>query len=544
MLRICSSSRGVDLAICTALFLAAASAQMPTVFRAEFTGEDEYLFSLMSIEWIRLALGYDEAFQRIAAFYYPPLQSLLPAPLMWFFGPSEWVMRLPGALFAAAAVPLLYAWVRNAGESRATAAVAGLMMGLMGVLANHAYALTCGLFIFGATLSASGLARFIEAESTRIADRGWLRACGGWFFAATALPDAYFYLPVLGLAYLRKRRFVFTPAALAGIALVIAWTAAYAVWWIYLPSVRIGSIAGGEHKIKTLFSALGTIRLGELVRSFASGSSWIAVALAPLLMPLGWRRAGKGLRWAGAYFGVPLALWTFVFDYSNVRSGHMLLAFPFYAALWAIGAGDAARRASAHGAVARAVVAGLFTAALVSGLWQSFALHMTDRVPESRLGPTWWVLKGFYPEGRRLVVHGQHAAAVWILRRAPPDQLVAANLGGSFGEYYTWRRIADARLLAACARDPARARAERVRYYAHSLRAPLPHTLTEADISDLPISAEVRHRGETVMRIYDLWREPRELAILDADAGRRRMTEIRRDHWRGFKRALREGRKA
>lgn len=521
------------------LFGIAVAAQMPTVFRAEFIGEDEMLFTLMGIEWIRWALGAADALERITAFYYPPLQSAIAAPLIWIWGPVEWAVRLPGALCAAAASPLLYTLMRREGATPLASGIAAGMLALCSVLANHAYALTCGLFIFGATLSACGLARFVRAATEREADRGWLIAAIGWVLSALSLPDAFFYLPVLALAYGWRRQFRITGAAFLGMLLILGWIAAYALLWIYLPSVREAGVSGGEHKIKTALSSIGTFRLGELIHSFASGSSWIAVALSPLLIPLGWRSANRGLRWVTIYFALPLGVWTFVLDYANVRSAHMLLSFPAFAALWGGGAMGMYQRARRLSAWAAAAAVFLLVVALASGLWQSLVLHVTDRIPASWWGPSWWVLRDVYPQNRRLEMFGQHAAAVWIDRRAAADQGVVGNLGGSFASYYAARFSASTEHLDVWARDPNRARADRVRFYVHSLRQPPPQKLTAEMRAEIPVAANVWYRGAPILEIYDLWGELNTAAALDLEQGRRRMREIQNTRWKAQKRALR-----
>lgn len=506
------------------VFLLAAAAHLPAVFRAEFTGEDELLFNGVSRSFLATLLGAPEVWKNIFRFYYPPMQWALPAPLIGLFGTSEWTLRLPGALCGIAAAVLLYLTMERWGGDRRSARLAAILAAAGGVASNHHYALTCGVFSIGAAYGALGLIRFVEAADRRMEERALLICAVGMVWAMMSLPDGFFYLPVLVLAYLVKRGFRFTPGAWGALALISLWVISYGVFWLLLPNRWGGGLAGGSLKVQSILSKFGTLRIGELTLSFAAGSSWLVTAASVLLLPIGYWTASRGLRWVAMFYAFPLGLWTFVFGYQNVRPAHMLLAFPGFALLWALGACklfDWLRARSAW--MGRLAALGL-TLCVLSALWQTGVLHIADVVPESRMGPAWLVLRGYYPQARRVEVFGQHAAGWWIRNNSAAQDGVCCNLGGSFSDYYAARPAFPTESLPAYAQDPQAARRDGVRFYAHALNA---NGAREATLGDLPVALVVRHRGRTVMRVYDLWREGRATDELDAREGRRLFGQLR-----------------
>lgn len=525
---------------CVVLFLAAFAAQGPIVFCSEFTGEDEVLFAVMSLEWIRVGLGIPGAFEKIQFFYYPPLQSLISAPLVWFFGPTEWSMRLPGAFMASLAAPLLFLIMRGAGASSFAQWIAAGMIALHGVLANHAYALTCGLFTGASAICAFGIREFVEQSERARQSCGWMIASMGWVLMAATLPDAYFHLPVLLALYAWKRRFRADRMDIVGFLLLVLWIVAYGYFGVIQPALRDSDQSGTAHKIRLILSDIGTFRVRELVSSFAAGSSWPAVLLSLILVPLGWREASTGLRAIVFFFAFPLALWTFVFGYSNVRSAHMLLAFPAYAALWALGASRMARVAQTISPQMAITTRAAIICAFLVGLWQSCSLYWIKSPRLAERSPSWLVEKSVYPQGRRLEEFGQSAASVWIQRRTPEDVSVLSTLGGAFADYYckrpSWRIEDLERYLA----DPSSAREAQARYFAvhiHPQTQPLRERLAS---SGATLSAEIRVGDRAVLSIYDLWREPRDPALIDAKKGRKRFEEIHRAWWMEKRRLLRK----
>lgn len=518
------SARARDVGWMHFVFLLALLAHLPSALWSEFIGEDELLFTMSSLSWIKLAHGVPDAFREITSFYYPPLQSLLMVPLVWWFGPTEWAVRLPGALCGSGSAVLLYAILRSAHAPLLACRLASLLGALGGILANSVYAVTVGPFLFGITWSAYGVARFAEATTKREADRALWTGATGWVWAAMSMPDAYFYLPVMCWLYFRARGFRFSPSAILSISLMGLWIFSYAWFWLLRPALQHAGMSGGEHKISELLSSFGTVRIHELALTLVSISSWIMALSAPLLVLVGWRASSIGIRATTWYFGVPLAMWTFVFDYSNVRASHMALAFPAFAMLWAAGIARLSEIARARSRIVHGLVMAFAWLTLLSVAWQSYALHMTDR----KRGPSIAVLHDFYPSGRRLLTYGQPAAGAWLMGNSPPSERVVSNLGGAFGPLYAFRVAAHIRDLASYAADPDVARVASVRWYVHSL-------IWESEpnaLLGIPVALEVHHRGEVILRVYDLWRKHGGAAdIVDAEEGREQFERARTDAW-------------
>jgi hypothetical protein len=454
---------------------------------------------------------------QVFAFYYPPLQALLPAPLIALFGLNTWTLRLPGALCGAAAAVLLF-WTidRGEGRNRRAALLAGVLAAAGGVVANHHYALTNGIFSLGAAICALGLARFMDSPDDTAEDRWLLVGSVGIVWAAMTLPDAYFGLPVLALAYVCRRGFRFTRSALTAAGMIILWTVVYGVFWFWLPRCWQEDV-GSRSKVQAILSQLGAFRVQDLMMSFAAASSWPMLILAPILLPLGWTQAARGLRWVVGVYVFPLLLWTFAFDYPNVRASHMLVAFPAYAMLWSLGAFRLFDLSRTHSSWISAAAAVVLAATVLSALWQASVLHVADIVPEERRGPSWLVLKGYYPQGRCVDVLGQPAAGWWVRSHSETNAGVCSNLGGAFSDYYAARPHCPLSRLPELAHDAEAARGSGVRFYAHSLETGQP---PETALDELPVALEVRHRNQTILRLYDLWRECRETEVLDASEGR------------------------
>lgn len=520
------------------LFAMALTAQLPTVIQAEFTGEDELLFARMGVEWIRVALGIPGAFERIQMFYYPPLQSMSAAPLIWIWGPVEWVVRLPGAAAAAVAAPLLFWMMRRSGAAALVQWCAAAMMSLHGVLANHAYALTCGLFAGSSMLSAVGLYRFVSDTGEKSYKIGWIVACAGWVLMAASLPDAFFYLPVLAVAYAWRRGFRVGLVEGIGWGLILLWTAVYAFFWFWEPRIPGGTHTGAWHKIHVAFSNFGAFRIRELFESFAAGSSWLAVMLAPICLPLGWRVADHGMRAVALYFALPLGIWTFVLGYANVRSAHMLLAFPAYAALWSLGAHEAGRRIGTRHQFVGLLFKIVAATAVITGVVQAVLLHGGDFHELTKRLPDWVAYEECYPQGRRLEILGQAAAGVWIRRGTLESISVYSPLGGSFDQYYCERPPIRSEMVGQLVNNIEEAKSHNARYLALPARNPEPRLMARIAANEIPLVAKVQYRGKDVLHIFDLWREPREPAILDAEKGRRRFREIQAEQWRATKQAI------
>jgi hypothetical protein len=224
------------------------------------------------------------------------------------------------------------------------------------------------------------------------------------------------------------------------------------------------------------------------------------------------------------FYGLPLALWTFAFDYSNVRAGHMLNAFPGFCSLWAAGAlalWDALRRRSGiPSRLALVAFSMLLVWAVASMALQNAVLYGTDRIPSnlaSTLGP---VSSHHFAQDRRYERFGQHAAGLYVREHTRPDQAVLCNLGGSFAAYYAHRPGSDLRQLAVYGADPNRWKSANIRYFVATPSSSLP--AGSPDRRAFKLAGQVLIDGRVSLVIYDLWGETAEPCIIDGDAGRAR----------------------
>lgn len=505
------------------ILLLGLAAHLPAVFLAEMTGEDELLFNHIAHMMIAALLGIPNAWQEVLRFYYPPLQSLLSTPLIGLFGTSTWTLRLPGALAGAAAAAVLFLTLDCL--DRRVAWIAALLAAGAGVVANHHYALTCGLYSVGAALCAWGLVRFINSENDLKADTGLLVGALGLVWAMMTLPDAYFHLPVLALAYLSKRGFRFNGAAWGAIVLITGWMVLYGFLWFVVPAFFRDTEVGGHLKVESLLSQLGTVRFYDLVHAFAAGSSWFMLVISVALLPVGWRVASRGVKWMVGFYAFPLFLWTFVFDYPNVRAAHMLLAFPGYATLWAAGAIHVLDYARSKSVWAGHMVRIIVLVALSTAFYQTAVLHVVDWLPQDRIGPRWLVLKRYYPQGRRVQILGQAAAGWWVRQTSNSTDGVSSNLGGAFSDFYARRPHFALDGLEDWFLDTESAQLAGVRFYAHSLLTGLS---VAVDLDDRIPALEVRHRNQAILKVYDLWQEHTESEVMDAKDGKRLWRQLNR----------------
>ncbi len=502
-------TRRSDRLIVFALLVVALLVHLSGMLAAEFTGEDEMLFAVVARAFLSGLGGDANQLFRVFSFYYPPLQALLPAPLIGVFGLHPWTLRLPGALAGALTAPLLFLLMRRHGCRRRAALVAGVLAAIGSVAANHSYALTCGLFAGFGLIGAWGLAGFMASEEAPRENRSLLVGAIGITGAMMTLQDGFFYLPVLAAAYWSKRRWRVPTGAWPAFGIVGAWIAAYFLLWLIIPSLLADADGGAALKIRTGLSQIGALRLRELLLSFVAGSSWLAVGFALPLIPLGWMTLNRPLRWVVIFYAVPLAMWTVVFDYPNVRSAHMLLAFPAFALLWGVGAVSVSQRLAVN--VSRLVPwwRGVLGVVLLSVAWQTVALHvplpLADRVRRVM------VLRGFYPQGRWIERFGQEPAGRWVRENTPDDLAVICNLGGSFGDYYANRPVQGWGELRRWVGDPTAAREAHVRFYVHFTAGPSPD---DVDLTDLPVAAQGMRNGRVSVRIHDLWRESATTEVL------------------------------
>jgi 4-amino-4-deoxy-L-arabinose transferase-like glycosyltransferase len=486
----------------------------------EFTGEDELLFLRVSEAFLRLAAGQIAAAGEIVSFYYPPLQAALPAPLIALFGAQEWTMRLPGAVCGAATAGVLYAIVREATGDRRAAGLAALLYALSGIGANNKFALTSGVLCLGLAVACLGLVRLVARPGRREQDRALLLAAVGIVWAMMTLPDAYFCLPVLGLAWWRQRRLDLSRASAAAWGIVAAWMLLYGALWIVVPRLVMPQQPGGMMKLGNLLADFGTVRLRELAGSFLTVSSVPAVLLffPAAAASLGHRR--PALAWMAAFYGLPLLLWTFVFGYANVRAAHLLNAWPLFCAVFGAGAvdiGDAlGRQGRGRPAAQRAWVAAM-ALALLSVAWNNARLNLTDRL-ERRVA---WIhgpkSLEMLAQGRRFERLGQAVAGRFVRKHSPEGCAVISNTGGSFGDFYARRPAMPTSLLAEVGDNPAAWKARNLRYL---LQAPSRSVTGAPDLLSLwPVALELKRNGRTTLLLRDLWKEATTVAVLDAQTG-------------------------
>lgn len=506
---------GVILLACLASHAAGISA-------IEFTGEDEVMFMQTGLTVLYGLLGHFGRVAELFVFYYPPLQSMVPTPFMAVWGASEWTLRLPGVLAGVLTCGLLYLVVRQCGSDRRVALLASLLYGVSGIAGNNKFALTCGILAPGLIVAAHGLARFLTAEDERVEGRALMECAAGLVWSTLSLQDGLFYIPIVALAYWRKKGWQVSSGAGRAMGVLVAGVAVYALLWIVTPRLLAPDSAGGFLKVKTILSQLGAFRVTDLFYSFYTATSWVAIMLAAVLLPLGLKAGTSSLRWMALFYGFPLALWVFAFDYPNVRSAHMLNAFPGFCALWATGAiaaWDALRRRS--GIPARLVLAALSLLvvwAIASIALQNAVLYGTDRIPgnlASVLGP---VSTSHFAQGRRYERFGQHAAGLYVRERTRPDQGVLCNLGGSFAAYYAHRPGSGLRQLAVYGVDSNRWKVANIRYLVAAPSLSLP--AGSPDRRELTLAAQVLIDGRISLAIYDLWGEATEPCVIDGDAVR------------------------
>jgi 4-amino-4-deoxy-L-arabinose transferase-like glycosyltransferase len=483
----------------------------------EFTGEDELLFMRVSEAFLRLAAGQHRAAAEIVTFYYPPLQALLPAPLVALFGAQEWTMRLPGALCGAAVAAVLHAIVREASGDRRAALLAALAYALSGVCANNKFALTSGVLSLGLAVGCLGLVRLVSRRDAAEQDRALLLAALGLVWAMMTLPDGFFCLPVLGLAWWRRRRLSWSRASVTAWAVVAAWTVAYGFGWIALPRILLPQQPGGMMKLANLLADLGTFRLWDLAGSFVTASSVPAVVL---ILPAGLavlRPRGGAMRWMAAYYGLPLLLWTFVFGYANVRTAHLLHAWPLFCALLGAGAVRIADHLGRPGGGGRALCAAWAAAvglALAGAAWNNARLNLTDRL-DRRIA---WIhgpaSLEMLPQGRRFERLGQRTAGRFVRKHSPEGCGVISNTGGSFGDYYARRPAFPTALLSEIGDDPAAWKERNVRFVLQDPGRALP--APAGLLEQWPVAAEVRRGRRTTLLLRDLWKETASAAVIDA----------------------------
>ena len=505
----------------------AAMTHLAGIRSVEFTGEDETMFMQTAISVIQ-ADDMGDKVKTLGSFYYPPLQSLLAIPFIWYWGPSEWTVRMGGALCGVLAAPLLFLLVLKMERDRRIAWVASLLYACGGIAANNMYALTGGSMALGTIVAAMGLVGFVLAKDPAGEHRAMFMAAAGLVWMMMTIPDGYFYLPVFAVVYIWKRGWKLTAGTLPALGLVLAWFLFYAYAWIWMPQYWRPGQPGGLFKIQKLISQLGTCKIRDLVLSIWSASSWITLLLGVVFLPAGIRRAPAVRKWFLAFFGLPLFLWTFVFGYSNVRAAHLLFAFPLFCVLWACGAVKLADQMPSRGRLLHWIVPVLVIWSLASSALQTYVLHMRDLPLPGWASALGLVLDDYFPQGRRFIRRGLYAAG-YALRRSDSHLKVISNVGWALGDYYAKRSSADSALLPQYVASPETAKADMVRYFVCSLADPIPGNV---NVSTLQSALTVQKGKRPVLIIYDLWRETPVGHLADADEFQKKLARRIQSAWK------------
>jgi len=471
----------------------------------------------------------------IFLFYYPPIQSIAPIPFIAGFGASEWTMRLPSAIAGILICAFLFRIVRRITADTRVALLASLLYAVSGVAGNNKFALTGGLLSLGLIVAFDGLSQFLGSKDERICNRALFWCAAGLIWATLSLQDGLFYVPILAIAYWTKYRFKVSRGTFPAVAFLVAGIGGYLLCWILLPKLLCPTASFGAQKVSTILSQLGACRLRELVGGYTTATSLPVIGLSVLLLPLGFIRGATLLRWMTLFYGFPLFLWTFVFDYPNLRVSHLLVAFPLFCALWAtssIKIWDSLRQRSgvySHAASWLWIILMIWSVAATA--LQNAYLFGTDRLSKkqaSLLGP---VSTGNLPQGRRFNRFGQHAAGLWIRDNTPSGQKILCNLGGSFAAYYAQRDDVPLDYLLKNLTNTASWKADHARYLVYSSYFPMPKGCPS--LQSYTPAAKLVMDGQTVLTIYDLWNETSQCTELDYRSARRHFAQ-QHTSWRDY----------
>lgn len=414
----------------------------------EFLGEDETEFLKAGLFFFKSAAeGHLNGFVQLVSAPYPPMQYLFSSILCVLYGPAEWSVRLPTALLASFSTLFVYL-VGCRSSGRLAGVICGFLSAASGVIGNHKFALTCGLAEVGVVIAGCGLWHFIDSKESKIADKWLVVGSVGITFAIMSLPDGLFFLPVLLAAYVSKRGFSINKAALVAMIIIIGWLVIYGVFWFAVPKYVLG-MSGSVNKAADLFSQIGTFRLTDLYRSVRGAVSPALFYCSFILIPLGLLGLRAADKWYISYFGLHVFLWVFVFDYTNVRSAHILISFPLYAFLVARGVARVndyiSKRidyeSSKTFVIRIAGVIALFYL-LVGTAAQAAAMYVTDKSPQyldKVFGP--FAYKMSAQGGRMTRGYGLYAAGAYIRKNSLPGDTIVCNLGGASGYYYFFRPV-------------------------------------------------------------------------------------------------------
>jgi len=488
----------------------------------EFTGEDEVMFMVNGLSFLDGISGHLGRILEIFLFYYPPLQSIVPLPFVAGFGASEWTMRLPSALAGVLICAFLFRIVRRITADSRSALLASLLYAASGVSGNNKFALTGGLLSLGLIITFDGLSQFLESTNERTKNRALFWSAFGLIWATLSLQDGLFYIPTLAMAYGTQYRFKISRGTLPALIFLIIGIGGYILCWILLPRILCPSSSFGAQKVSTLLSQLGACRLRELMGGYTTATSLPVIGLALILLPLGFFKGSTLLHWMTLFYGFPLFLWTFVFDYPNLRVSHLLVAFPLFCALWAQGSikiwDSLHQRANGFSCATPWLWILLMAWSVSATALQNVFLFGTDRLPQkqaSLLGP---VSPDYLPQGRRFTRFGQHAAGIWIRENTPPDQKILCNLGGSFSAYYAKRNDAPLNRLVSNGSNTARWKADNIRYLVHSSYFSMPKGCPSLEL--YTPAAQLVMDGHPILTIYDLWNETAHASELDYESAK------------------------
>ena len=234
-------------------------------------------------------LGHFSRVAELFLFYYPPLQSMVPTPFMAVWGASEWTLRLPGVLAGVLTCGLLYLVVRQCGSDQACCPPG------QPPLRDQRYCReqqVCAHLRHPGSRPDYCCIRYClvseRNEDERIEGRALIVCAIGLVWSIMSLQDGLFYIPVIMLWRIGARRAGGFHPAPAGrwVSSSPAWSRMRCYGSLY-PALLAPGSGGGFLKVKTILSQLGCLPRTDLFYSFYTATSWVAILLAAVLLPLG-----------------------------------------------------------------------------------------------------------------------------------------------------------------------------------------------------------------------------------------------------------------
>ncbi len=285
----------------------------------EFTNDETQVATATG--WMSYGLVNPLFFGSIFIFDHPPARVLVNLPFILTLGTSEFVLRLPHALFGAMSVIPLYL-VGKKLYGQGVALLAGAMYVVSGAGVVNGQAQGVGIYVLAVLCTLYYLVLFLQGDDGPGSAPNLVKASIALSIATYTYLEAVAFLPAMifmvvrekGAAVLRDRQMV-KAGLIYGLSLL-----AYAVLWLFLPIVarERGYVLSGTGNLGHFLdraAGLGAFNVLRMGRQYVSYNSFFfaILLLVGVVAGIYWLHGHRSFQHNLVFVLPHLLVWTFLF---------------------------------------------------------------------------------------------------------------------------------------------------------------------------------------------------------------------------------------